>query len=135
MPLLFPQVEGTDHYPRTPLNATTAQCTGVCATRHLAESVIRQQLRAARPEVAIRTGAYVTGLRFSEDNSTVTGGFASLHPLSCSATEVTSATASDFVLLATSAGDLETAPNCPPEFAYDWEALVCYDRSDGAGSL
>ena len=60
-------------YPRTPLNATTAQCVGICATRHKFETVLRQQVLAKCPGIELTTGGTVKGLLLSDDRTAVKG--------------------------------------------------------------
>ena len=60
-------------FPRTPLNSTTAQCVGICATRHKFETVLRQQVLAKCPGIEITYGGTVKGLLLSNDRTAVTG--------------------------------------------------------------
>ncbi len=68
------QVEGGEVFPRTPLNSTTAQCVGICATRHKFETVLRQQVLAKCPGIELTSGGTVKGLLLSNDRTAVTGG-------------------------------------------------------------
>ncbi len=67
------QVEGGEVFPRTPLNSTTAQCVGICATRHKFETVLRQQVLAKCPGIELTSGGTVKGLLLSNDRTAVTG--------------------------------------------------------------
>ena len=67
------QVEGGEVYPRTPLDATTAQCIGISATRHKFETVLRQQVLAKCPGIELTTGGTVKGLLLSDNRTAVTG--------------------------------------------------------------
>ena len=109
-------------YPRTPLNATTVQCVGICATRHKFETVLRQQVLAKCPGIELTTSGTVKGLLLSDDRTAVTGEclqsilrFCNTRYLLCDAVETFSDQAHAECLLRDAIETFRVCSQCPPQ--------------------